>query len=110
MNILQELITSIGMNPVGATIGGIGSVIAVVWKVNGYGFKTSLVIIVGGFCLCGYLYTPLSIHWPLPPKTIYLLMFLIGFISNHVYRFLDASAPQLLMIAFNAVTSWFKKK
>jgi hypothetical protein len=109
-NILREQIEMIGMNPDGALIGAIGAIIAVIWKVNGYGFKSSIVIIVGGFCLCGYLYQSLAEHWPLPIATVYLIVFIIGFVSNHVYRFLDASAPKVLALGLDYISKWIKKK
>jgi len=109
-NIIRDFVEGVGMNPDAATIGAIGAIIAVIWKVNGYSFRKSSVIILGGFCLCGYLYASLTKHWPMPQATLYLLMFLFGFISNHVYRFLDESAPEILELGFNYVSSFIKKK
>jgi hypothetical protein len=109
-NILQKLIESIGMSPDGALIGAIGATIAVIWKVNGYGFKSSIVIIVGGFSLCGYLYDAALSYWPEGKDTFFLLMFLIGFISNHIYSFLDKKAPELLQMALDFLKRFVVKK
>jgi quercetin dioxygenase-like cupin family protein len=51
---IRALIEALGMHPDGALIGTIGAVIAVIGKVNGFDWKKSMVVIIGGFCMSGY--------------------------------------------------------
>lgn len=97
------------MSPDGAIVGAIGAVVAVIGKVNGYDWKSSLAILLGGFTLCGYLMPALHEVWPLKPGTLYFALFICGFVSSHVYKFIDKQAPVLLAMLFQIANKYLKK-
>lgn len=107
---IRSLIEALGMNPDGALIGSIGAVIAVIGKVNGYTWKASLVIVIGGFCLSGYGLPAISENWEMKEGTQYFLVFLVGFLSNHIYVYLDTLAPKMFAIALEYVKKRLKLK
>lgn len=107
--IVREALESVGLHPDGAIIGAIGAGVAVIGKVNGYSWRSSLVIVVGGFTLCGYLLPAVSENWPIQKGTLYFLLFVSGFTSSHIYKFLDNNVPVLLSLVFNFVSKRFKK-
>lgn len=97
------------MHPDGALIGGIGALMAVMGGPNQHGWKASLAIILGGFTMCGYMLPVLQEHFKFLQGTVYFIIFVMGFISRHVYEFLDTTAPKLLHLAFGAATAYYTK-
>jgi hypothetical protein len=107
--IVREALETVGLNPDGAVVGAIGAAVAVVGKVNGYSWKMSVTIIVSAFALCGYLLPALAENWPLQPGTLYFLLFVAGFTSSHIYKFIDKQVPLLLNLAASIISKRFRK-
>jgi len=110
-NIIRYLLESSGMDPDGALVGAIGAVVAVINKVNGYSFRSSLVVIMSGMILTGYAHPVLVERWALSPKTVYLAMFLLGYVSHEFYRHLQQSAPTLFALGIEYIKKkWTPRK
>lgn len=109
-NVIREAVEIIGMHPDGALIGALGAIVAVVGKINGHGFKASMAIILGGFTMCGYLLPVFNEHLSFLEGTVFFLIFIVGYVSKHIYEFLDTSAPRLLQLLFLYVSTKLPKK
>jgi hypothetical protein len=110
MNIVRSALEAMGMHPDGALIGGIGALIAVLASPNGHGWKASMAIISGGFTLGGYLLPVLQEHLQFLQGTVFFIIFVVGFVSRHVYEFLDSTAPQALRLAYTLLSEYAAKK
>jgi hypothetical protein len=110
MNIVRKFLEAMGMHPDGALIGGIGALIAVVGAPNSHGWKASMAIIFGGFTLGGYLLPVLQEHMKFLEGTVFFIIFVAGFISRHLYEFLDTTAPQALRLAYRLLSEYAEKR
>lgn len=106
-NIIKDLIESIGMKSEAVWVGLIGAVFHVLYKVNGFGWRMSLVIVFSGGFLSGYVMPVLEPR--LSSEAIYLVCFLIGYLSAPFFQYLHTAAPSLFRLAGEVLRSYIKK-
>jgi hypothetical protein len=109
-NIIRDIIELAGMHVDGALIGGIGAIASVILKINGYSWRASLAIIFSGLLMCGYLLPAIQEQFTFLNSTVYFIIFCTGYVSRHLYQFLDQYAPKLLRMAFDVVSRRFNKR
>lgn len=109
-NFIRDFIERIGMDADGALIGAIGAVVATIGKVNGLGWKEAAFLIVGGLCISGYIVPALEESTDFGPGVIFFCVFILGAISQHVYKGLDAWAPAILKVLGEYFKGWLEKK
>lgn len=107
-NIVRELIEQLGMSPEAIWVGLIGAIIQIFYKVNGFGWRMSITIIISGSVLSGYVMPVLAEN--VSPSIAYLSTFLIGYLSPMIFGYLNQAAPKILVTLGEALQSRIKKK
>lgn len=88
-------------------IGLIGAIIQIFYKVNGFGFKGSVAVIISGSVLAGYV-MPLLLQY-VGQSAAFLLTFLIGYTSASFFKWLNNVSPELLRLAGEMAKQKIKK-
>jgi hypothetical protein len=86
------------MMPEGVMLGLMGSVMAIMYKVNGIDWKGAFVILISGSMLSGYSMPVLSENLSLGKGTSFFIVFLIGFLAPEVFAQLKRFAPGALKL------------
>lgn len=109
-NFIRECVERLGMDADGALIGAIGAIVATIGRVNGVNWKKAGAIIIGGLTISGYLVPALREKTELESGTIFFAVFMLGVVSQHIYKSLDTIVPALLKTAGEWVKDWIEKK
>lgn len=109
-NFVRQAIEDLGLDPDGALIGGIGTIIATIGRVNGVNWKEALLLTVAGLFLCGYVVPALREVTEIGEGLLFFVVFILGVVSQDVYKAIQGLAPALFKVAGEGLKEWIKKK
>lgn len=98
-NLLRQIAESLGMIPEGVMLGLMGSVMSILYKINGLDWKRAFIVLMSGATLSGYGMPVLSENLQLGHGTSFFIVFLIGYLASDVFTQLKKFTPTALALA-----------
>lgn len=97
-NIIRELFENLGMIPEGVMLGFMGSVISMMYKINGLDWKRAFIVLTSGATLCGYGMPVLSENLSIGHGTSFFMVFIMGFLATEIFTQLKKFTPGALSL------------
>lgn len=95
-SLIREIVVFMGMDPTALTIGLIGGIVSIFYRINGMNWKMSSSVLVSGGCLAGYIMPVIKENLSLGDGTTSFAVFIIGVLSPDFFRWLVKLAPEIL--------------
>lgn len=105
-NFILQSIELLGMSADGFGVGLVGSVLSIIYKVNGFSWKMTVTVFLSGGILSGYAMPVIVENWDLGRGTGFFAVFIIGYLAPDFFSFLKSFAPTL----FKMLGEWIGKK
>ena len=100
-NYIRLFVEQLGMVSDGVMLGLMGAIMAVLYKVNTFTWRGSVIGLFSGSTLSGYGMPVLTENLNLGQGTSFFVVFLVGFLAPEIYKKLLKFAPGLLTAAGN---------
>lgn len=97
-NLIRQAVESLGMVPEGVMLGFMGSVISMMYKINGLDWKRAFIVLTSGATLCGYGMPAISENLSLGPGTSFFAVFIAGFLATEIFTQLKKFTPGALSL------------